>query len=555
MSPNIDLPEGLKAQEIEGFGKLQPLLEKLKRYSFHGYIKVRIRDEYEGYLVLKDGLPRNALFYDLKADKLKKGLTALQYIHTLDTNPNLYISVHTDIDIDELMNKIGGRLPVRGEKGEAGGKSSAPRKPSEMFRQQTLEWSEGALSDRPKEIREDFPELYSFKNFIVGPNNRFAYTAALSVAENPDKSYNPLFITSKTGLGKTHLLKAIGRAQLIDDRDRNVKYVVTSKLLNEIEEAKKKEDMSDLRKKYLEVDTLLLDDIQSLANKEHLQEEFFYILSELQSSGGLIILSADRSPEEIPEVEDHLISRFKSGLVVDILAPSYQTRKNIIEYKAKKERHDIPGDVVNYMAKKIRKNVSSIEGALNRVTAYSTLMDKPITLETMEQVLSRYIDEEVDTEERLRPQFKPGRSYIVEEETTPSEGLGLIDELPPGKQKFVLSRMNPDQIKDEYQIENAEIAWLTDRKSDEYTTIPPNLERLSWTLEEQIKNMDVVFIDGLEYLISNTSFDASIQFIRHIVDVVSETDTVFVVVVNPRAMESKEISILEREMDVISYVS
>ncbi|MEF8873133.1 MAG: DnaA/Hda family protein [Candidatus Thermoplasmatota archaeon] len=555
MSPKIDLPEGLKAQEIEGPGKLQPLLKKLKRYSFQGYLKISVRDEFEGYLVLKEGLPRNALFYDLKEDEQEKGLPALQQIHALNSNPNLYISVHTDLDIDELIEKVGGKLPARGVEKTGTGKTPTPDKPSEMFKQQTLERSEGALSDLSEEVKEDFLERYSFRNFIVGPNNRFAYTAALSVAENPDESYNPLFITSKTGLGKTHLLKAIGRAQLIDDKDRKVKYVVTSKLLNEIEESEKEDQMSDLREKYLDTETLLLDDVQSLANKEHLQEEFFYILSELQSKGGLIVLSADRSPEDLPQIEDHLISRFRSGLVVDILAPSYETRKKIVEFKAEREGHEIPEDVVNYMAKKIRKNVSSIEGALNRVTAYSSLLDKPITLETMEDVLTRYIDKEIDTGERLKPQFKPGRSYIVEEETTPSEGLSLLDELPSRKQKFVLSRMNPEQIKDEYELKNSEIAWLTDRKSEEQPTIPPNLERLSWTLEEQIKSMDVVFIDGLEYLISNTSFDASIQFIRHIVDVVSETDTVFVLVVNPKALESKEISILEREMDVISYVS
>ncbi|MFP4608175.1 MAG: DnaA ATPase domain-containing protein [Candidatus Aenigmatarchaeota archaeon] len=537
---------------MKGPGNLHPLLEKLKRYSFQGYLKIKIEKEYEGYIVLKEGLPRNAVFYDLGDDRVEKGLPALQRIHTLDTHPNIHISVHTDLDVEGLIDKMGGRLPSRGKVEKEAEETSASR-PSEDFVRMMARSGE-AHEDLPDEITEDFPDRYSFRNFIVGPNNRFAYTASLSVAENPGRSYNPLFITSKTGLGKTHLLKAIGRAHLVNDEDRNVRYIVTSKLLREIEEHKNKNGLPELREKYLGAETLLLDDVQTLANKEHLQEEIFYIISELLDRGCQIVLSSDRSPEEIPEIEDKLISRFKSGLVVDILTPSFETRKKIIEYKAEQKDHDIPNEVIEYMAENIRKNISSFEGALNRVTAYSSLMEKPITLENVEDVLTRYIDKEVDTSERLRPQFKPGRSYIVEEEVGRSDSLKLLEELPP-KKKFVISRVNPEMIRDDYHIKNSEIAWLTDRKSEGQHTIPPNLERLSWTLEEKIKDTDVLFIDGLEYLVSNTSFDATVQFIRHIVDVVSETDTIFVVVVNPRALERKEINILEREMDVISYVS
>ncbi len=552
MSSKIELPEGLTAQEAEGSGALQPLLDNLKRYSFQGYLKLRVQGECEGYLILKKGLPRNALYHDLVEDKVKKGIIALQDIHTLDSNDDLQITVHTDIDVDKLIEEVGGKLPARGSK-----KSTKPppsKKSSDTFLH-AIERSGDDLKGLPEDILEEFPPRYTFKNFIVGPNNRFAYAAALSVAGKPGRSYNPLFITSKTGLGKTHLLKAIGRTHLVDDKDRKGRYVVTSRLIDEIKEHKRKNKMSELRKKYLDTDTLLLDGVQSLANKEQIQEDIFNIFSELQERGSQIVLSSDRIPEEIPEIEEKLISRFRSGLVVDILAPGYQTRKIIIEHAAEEQGLDLPEDVIIYMAKKIKGNVNTIKGALNRVSAYSSLMDKPISLENIEGVLTRYIDKEVGTGDALKPQFKPGRSYIIEEETTPLEGLRLVDEMSPKKNKFIISRMNPEQIKEDYELINSEVAWLTDKKSEEQKTVPPNLERLSWMLEEQIKKTDVVFIDGLEDLISNTNFDAAIQFIRHIVDVVSESETIFLVIVNPRALESKQIYILEREMDVISYIS
>lgn len=553
MSSNIDLPEGLKAQEISGRGSLQPLLKKLKKYSFQGYIKIEIEDDYEGFVILKDGIPRNAVLHILSSGETKKGLLALQQIQMLDTSEYLHVSVHTDLDIDELIEEADGKLPSRSKSQEA--KGEAVEK-GEMGLLELIEDSEEVVKEDEvsKEIDERFPERYSFKNFIVGPNNRFAYAAALSVAENPGDSYNPLFITSRTGLGKTHLLKAIGRSHLIKFDDRKVKYVVTTQFLTEIEEHKENNDISELREKYTDTDTLLLDDVQALADKEYLHEELFYIFSELQNKGSQIVLSSDRAPDDIPEIEEKLISRFKSGLVVDLLSPSYDTRKKIIEAKVDEQDQEIPDEVVDYLAKVTKKNVRFIEGALNRVTAYSSLLDEPITLETINDALKRYIDKEGGSDD-LKPKFMPGRSYILEEQAGSTEAFKLITDISPQKKKYILSRMNPKRIREEYDIENSEILWLTDRTSDEVKTIPPNLENLSWTLEKKIKEEDVVLIDGLEYLISNTSFDATIQFIRHLVDVVSETDTILLVIVNPRALESKQVNILEREMDSISYVS
>ncbi len=550
MSSKIDLPEGLKAQEIEGAGRLQPLLKKLKKYSFKGYLKIQIMETYEGYLVIKDGLPRNALIFDLENDDLEKGLPALQEIHTLDLNPDIHISVHTDIDIEKVIQKVGGELPSR--IGEDSSIKEKPQKHSENFLDM-IKKSREPLKDLPKGVKETFPENYSFANFIVGPNNRFAYVAALSVAEHPGDSYNPLFITSKTGLGKTHLLKAIGRAHLTMDNDRKVKYVATSKLVAEIEKGRSEDDLSDLKERYIGQETLLLDDLQALSDDQNIQEVIFYILSELQNKGNQIVISADRSPVKIPKMDEKLISRIKSGLVVDVLTPKYQTRKKIIENKVKSEPIDIPDEVVDFMAKRIKKNITSLEGALNRVIAYSSLMNKSVTIDNVEDVLQQYMEKELGSNESLKRQFKAGRSYIIEEETKLSEGLRMVDESFPIEKKYVISRMNPDQIRSDYDLKNSDLIWLTDKSSESKETIPPNLESLSWTLEEKIKESatDVVFIDGIEYLISNNGFDSTLQFIRRIVDIVSETDTVLLVVVNPKALENRQINMLEREMDVI----
>ncbi|MFW6083406.1 MAG: DnaA ATPase domain-containing protein [Thermoplasmatota archaeon] len=404
-----------------------------------------------------------------------------------------------------------------------------------------------------KDIEDEFPNRYSFENFIVGPNNRFACAAAVAVSKNPDRSYNPLFIKGESGLGKTHLMKAIGRALSKRFPDRQIKYITTSKLVTDFNKYLEQDELAKFKEKYSEFDTLLLDDIQFITEKPEAQHSLFHIFNEIQNGSGQIVISSDRSPEKITEVEERLASIFKSGLVVDILPPTFESRKEIIKEKSKQFSIDTPPDVLNFIAKNIKKNVRFIEGALTRISAYSDLLDEKVTLDNVRKTLEQYIDKEVENRE-LKLDVLESRSYLIKEQSADIV-FELFEKIEKDLHKFIISRLNPKRIEEEFDLKEAEVKWLTDKESEIYDIISPNLERLSWVLEKKIKEDSLILLDGLEYLISNVNFEVSIKFIRHMVDIVSETKSIFLVIVNPNALDEKRISILEREMDTISYVS
>lgn len=548
MSSN-KLPEGLKVQEIKGSGKLQPLLNKLKTHSFNGYITVEIPEKYEGFVIIKKGIPKVSQL-ETPSEKVL-GLEALQNIQTMDHRSELKIKVHTKIDVDKLMSELEGKISSVDETSiEKEGAEGEDERSLEILRKEIEESKSKKIM---KDIEEEFPSRYSFEKFIVGPNNRFAYAAALAVSKRPDKSYNPLFIKGESGLGKTHLMKAIGRALSKRFPGRNIKYITTSKLLTEFNKFVEKDDITEFKEEYSGYDTLLLDDIQYISERPKAQHSLFHIFNEIQTTNGQIILSSDRPPEKITEIEERLASRFKSGLVVDILPPTYDSRKEIIKKKSKLFGIETPPEVLDYIAKNIKKNIRFIEGALTRVSAYSDLLDEPITLNNVKKTLEQYIDEEVEIRE-LKLDVKEGRSYLIKEESAENV-FELFEKIEKELGKFIISRFNPKRINEEFKLSDAEIKWLTDKESEKFETISPNLERLSWTLEKKIKEDTIILLDGLEYLISNVNFEATLKFIRHMVDIVSENESIFLVIVNPNALDGKQISVLEREMDTISYVS
>lgn len=542
------LPEGLKIQEIKGSGKLQPLLTKLKTHSFNGYITVKIPDEYQGFVIIKKGIPKVSQL-ETPSERLK-GLESLQNIQTIDHRKDLIIRVHTKVDVDELISKFDGKISSKGEEITDEYVATKDEGSVKLLGDEV----EKAESEKVvKEIEDEFPNRYNFDNFIVGPNNRFAYAAALAVSKNPEESYNPLFIKGESGLGKTHLMKSIGRALSKRFPDRDIKYIATSKLVTDFNKYLEDDELTEFKEKYTKFDTLLLDDIQYIAENPEAQHSLFHIFNEIQNSYGQIVISSDRSPEKITEIEERLASRFKSGLVVDILPPTYESRKEIIEEKSKQFSVDTPPEVLDFIAKNIKKNVRFIEGALTRVSAYSDLLNEPVTLENVKKTLEQYIDKEVDTRE-LKLDVLEGRSYLIEEERAENI-FKLFENIEKDLNQFIISRLNPKRIEDEFKLKESEIKWLTDKESSKYETVSPNLERLSWLLEKKIKDDSIILLDGLEYLISNVNFDATLKFIRHMVDIVSETRSIFLVIVNPNALDEKQISVLEREMDTISYVS
>lgn len=238
---------------------------------------------------------------------------------------------------------------------------------------------------------------FTFENFVIGPSNRFAYAASMAVAESPAKAYNPLFIYGPVGLGKTHLMQAI--THKIQQQHPKMKhcYLSSERFTNELIEAIRNRSTNQFRQKYRTIDVLLIDDIQFIAGKESTQEEFFHTFNTLHDSRKQIIISSDRPPKEISNLEERLISRFTWGLITDIQPPDFETRVAILRKKIEREPVSVPDEVILFIAEKIKTNIRELEGALIRVIAYSLLEEKTISLDMAKSILKDMVKETLKT--------------------------------------------------------------------------------------------------------------------------------------------------------------
>uniref|UniRef100_UPI0005B9A6AB chromosomal replication initiator protein DnaA n=1 Tax=Geminisphaera colitermitum TaxID=1148786 RepID=UPI0005B9A6AB len=234
----------------------------------------------------------------------------------------------------------------------------------------------------------------TFKTFVIGANNQMAHAAATAVAQAPAQAYNPLFIYGETGLGKTHLMHAIGHTILLNRPEARVAYLSTEKFTNEFIQALQENSLVKFRQRYRSVDVLLLDDVQFLAGKERIQEEFFHTFNELFESQKQIVLSSDRRASEIQKLEARLVSRFEWGLPADIQAPDYETRLAILRTKAATLKFDLPHDVGVFIAQNIAKNIRRLEGALLKVASYGSLTGRAVDIATVENLLKDVLIEQ-----------------------------------------------------------------------------------------------------------------------------------------------------------------
>ena len=235
---------------------------------------------------------------------------------------------------------------------------------------------------------------YTFDTFIVGSSNQFAHAACRAVAEAPSRSYNPLFIYGGVGLGKTHLMHAVGQYVLQHDRNLKLTYISSERFMNEMINAVRYDRVIDFRERYRTVDVLLVDDIQFLAGKEGTQTEFFHTFNALYDSQKQIVLSSDCPPHEIPALEERLQSRFEWGLIADIQSPDLETKIAILKKKAEAEAVPLPDNVAIYIAGKIKSNIRELEGSLIRLIAYASLTGQEISLPLAQDVLKNILDHE-----------------------------------------------------------------------------------------------------------------------------------------------------------------
>ncbi len=401
---------------------------------------------------------------------------------------------------------------------------------------------------------------YTFDAFVVGESDRFAHGAAFAVAKQPGGVYNPLILTAGPGLGKTHLLHAIGNYLRSHRPNAKVLYLSCASLAAELGGAKGRSE-SAMRDRVRGLDCLLLDDLQALSGKPEAQEEILHAFDELSNGGKQVVLASDRPPKAITELDERLVSRFESGLLATILAPDRDTRLLILRRRADDAKLSVDAEVLAYIANLVEDNVRELGGALSRVVAFSSLMGRPITRDLAREVLHEAAPEPAHPERPAAAapavpptrELIPGRTYLVEEDRPDRAYELLAKALEGGKAGLLITRTNPKRVKERFSLSTVRVLWLTDREESKEETIAPALERIVYEIEGFMSKrpQGSIMLDGLEYLVSNNSFDAVLRFVRRLVDTVSEGRHIFLISLGPATVKEQELKMLEREMEVV----
>ncbi len=371
---------------------------------------------------------------------------------------------------------------------------------------------------KSEEFKSGLNPSYTFENYIVHEGNELAYTAARKILEDPG-SINPLIITGESGTGKTHLLNAIGNEFV--KRGKRVMYRNSEEILldNSIN---------------LDVDILLIDDFHLLMEKEEKHPLVNLILENFSKEDKQLVLASNFKMRYYA-MEPSLRAKLEAGVSIELTHPPEEARVEILREKAKGMSMPVDEEVIYYLAKRIR-NLSRLVASLKKVIAFSRILGEKPSIAMAADMLKNRIS------------LQPGVSYLVEEEK-PYRSINYLKEaMDRGHKPIIITRMNPGRFEQLYDISSG-IFWLTDHKTD-LDSVPPVLENLNYFLEEQIKDNRIIYLDGLDFLMSKNSPDSVIQFIRHMVDAISETKTILMLSLNPKTIDERYLRILEREMEL-----
>ncbi len=413
--------------------------------------------------------------------------------------------------------------------------------------------ADGVASDAPVFSKPLNTEM-TFDNFVVGPGSKFPMAAASSVASSPGKTYNPLLVFGGSGLGKTHLISAIGNYIKSKSKSAKIMYVPSDKLVEAIGTSKDEPLRKRMKEDMEGVDLLLVDDMQFLGASEDAQLDIAHVIDHLIDTKKQVVLASDRLPAQIPGFSDRLNSRIMQGLTTDMQPPDLDTRVKILKVKAQEKNLKLSDDIVTYIAERVTTNVRELESTLTKIAAFSTIMKLDVDLNLVSDIL-KPMEPVHETRKEIMKEVRadPGHCYLVEEERPMYSNVLLSRKMDEGYAGMVITRMNPKRIRDEFKAP-PEILWLTDKESSQEKTVAPSLEMLIHVIQKFIgqEEKGMVVLDGIQYLVSTTNFEAVIRFVRSLIDEVSESSAILAISMSPETMKPQEVSILEREMEVLN---